>query len=184
MKPSNVLIGLSLLAGPVACSYGDRHYDDQHEIADPAACGAEPRQVGIDTDEALESDPGQGVGVFVEYTAGGRWHLFMTCDSNVSGQPCYFDVVAYSNNGAISNVTREDLESDDEISYKADYVQVVTTTDNDYDGVYLQTEPGDILSVDVYLDGSCYTEYLWWVEGGEVRNGYIGTPLDFTPSEP
>ena len=48
----------------------------------------------IDTDGTLETTPGEGIGAFIEYAEGGRWHVFTACDTDLSGLPCYFNVVA------------------------------------------------------------------------------------------
>src|SRR5689334_23022928 len=53
-----------------------------------------PMLVEIDTDQTMTADPGQGVGVFVEYSKGGHWHVWWTCDTAKTRQSCEFSVSA------------------------------------------------------------------------------------------
>src|SRR5437868_4514680 len=39
---------------------------------------ATPILVDVDTNGTMTAAPGQGVGVFTEYTAGGHWHIWWT----------------------------------------------------------------------------------------------------------
>src|SRR4051812_44711678 len=39
-----------------------------------------PMLVVVDTNQVLDAKPGDGVGVFTEYSAGGKWRIWWTCD--------------------------------------------------------------------------------------------------------
>jgi hypothetical protein len=76
----------------------------------------------------------------------------------------------------------DDLESDDRVSlFGGDFAQVVARTDFDYDGFFVDTEPGVTLSIDAYLDGYC-TNYVYWFGDGAVHSSAPSMPLDLVPS--
>src|SRR3954468_10911544 len=51
-------------------------------------------RMDIDTDQTLVANPGDGAGLFVEYAAGGEYHVFSACDTNKSDYVCHWVVVA------------------------------------------------------------------------------------------
>src|SRR5258707_778191 len=57
-------------------SSGDPVVVDQNPP--PSQLDSNPQQVVIDTDQTVNSQPGQGVGLFVEYATGGHWHVYAT----------------------------------------------------------------------------------------------------------
>ena len=144
-----LVVAVGSLAG---CECDDCH-NDYYE--DDYACSGPVRQSRIDTDQRLAVDPGDGVGVFVEYGSGGHWHVYMTCDTARSGLACNYDVVVQPvGPSQIRAALPDDLEPDDSISLRGgDFAQVVARTDFDYDGFFVDTEPGVTLSIDAYLDG-------------------------------
>lgn len=140
----------------------------------------------IDTNATLDTTPGEGIGAFVEYAEGGRWHVFTACDTVLSGLPCYFNVIAVLAEGATYSALQEDsLESyEDEIYEYADGVELVTVTRNEVDGMYFDAPPGDVVRFEVYLDGEPDARFIYWVGGGAVHNGAPSNPIDLKPSEP
>src|SRR5687768_2242293 len=56
----------------------------------PPPTEVQPLVVEIDSDRTMTATGGEGVGVFVEYATGGKWHVFWTCDTAISGQACQF----------------------------------------------------------------------------------------------
>src|SRR5258706_3740895 len=50
-----------------------------------------PVEVGLDTNMTVDAQPGDGVGMFVEYAEGGHWRLWTTCDTNTSHTTCSFE---------------------------------------------------------------------------------------------
>lgn len=177
-----LLLAIPAVVAMMGCEYRDRsghYYDDvPHD-----SCGTPTRRAVIDTDATLEVVPADGVGVFVEYASGGNWHVFTSCDTDRSGFDCRFDLVVQPlGQSKISAVLPEDLESEDSLSLAGDdTVQLVTRTDFDLDGFFLQTDPGVALSVDAYLDGAC-TNYLFWAGNGAVHEGAPSSPMEFVPS--
>ncbi|HNZ22443.1 MAG TPA: hypothetical protein PKL24_09875, partial [Polyangiaceae bacterium] len=109
----------------------------------------------IDTGEALETEYGKGVGVFIEVEQGGRWHVFTTCDTLESGLPCYFNVIATLPEGATyENVVPESLEKgEDEIATYSDGLELVTVTREGVDGMYFDAPAGQVVRFEVYWDG-------------------------------
>ena len=62
----------------------------------PAATTAkvEPMLVHLDTDRTMSAVAGEGVGVFVEYKSGGKWRVWLACDTNITGDACQMSVSA------------------------------------------------------------------------------------------
>jgi hypothetical protein len=148
------------------------------------------RDAVVDTGTTLTEPPGTGAGVFVEYQPGGHWHLWWTCDTKLSGLPCTFYVDAIASTGAITNVTGDQLESDDSISTPAsDEVSLTTDTTTGVDGVFFDTTPGATINL-LQQIGSTQdgTFFLWGATGGGVEGGgdppNVADPLNFTPSSP
>jgi hypothetical protein len=169
-----------------------REHDDHHHYYDDVPPGYDPpppvQAAGsqIDPGEHIETTPGEGAGVFVEYESGGAWHVFLACDSEISGYACVWDLVLSVAAPARLAVEAEALESDD-LAYVQDVdqvVRVVTTTDYDFDGVWLTTDPGETLRIDALLDGYPAHKYLYWVSGGGMHRGAPTNPLDLTPTAP
>jgi hypothetical protein len=188
------LLGLALGAVVMASGCTYRHYDDDHYydngdgsgyVTGPE-CGGPVRQGAVDTDGLIDVEPAEGVGVFVEYNAGGRWHVFASCDTNVSRHDCLFDVVVHSTgpSGVIA-ASGEGLEDDDNVSlFGSDGVQMVSYTDYDFDGFYVDTDPGSSLSIDVLLDDQCGARWVYWVDQQAVHEGAPSTPFELVPSTP
>src|SRR5882672_3572150 len=44
----------------------------------------------VDTDQTLNANPGEGVGIYAEYATGGHWYIWWTCDTNqdATHRPC------------------------------------------------------------------------------------------------
>jgi 2-amino-4-hydroxy-6-hydroxymethyldihydropteridine diphosphokinase len=97
---------------------------------------AQPLLVDVDTGKVMSATPGDGVGVFVEYAAGGKWHVWWTCDTNVSQQSCGMDVRISVASGQIDNPRIQDGASTSEsISTTATSVEATGTTTTTLDGV-------------------------------------------------
>lgn len=182
-------LAVPALFAVTACGYGDhssRHdYGDYGDYGnDGSQCGSEIERGVIDAGQSLDVDAGSGVGVFVEYQSGGHWRIYVGCDTEKSGLDCNFDVIAQPVGASpITSVTPEGLERDDSLTLVgSDVVELVTRTDLDFDGFSLDTEPGAVLSVDAYLDGSC-TNYVYWVGDGAVHDGAPSSPIELEPSE-
>jgi len=150
-------------------------------------CGpAEPVQTYIDVDAQIETTPGEGAGVFVEYAKGGHWVLRTTCDTLKNGPPCAWDIIITPEDGrSISNVEPRDLEAKDSVGTYPDFprsYQLVAETAGDIDGFTFDTEPQTAISVDVFLDEACALPYVFWVGDGAVHTGAPSNPIVLIPT--
>jgi hypothetical protein len=177
------IVGASLsLLGVAGCDSSDTQVACVPDTG--FECGSEVRRSTIDTGEGFELDPGDGVGVFVEYDGAGRYYVSTTCDSYRSGYACYFDILLSAAEGEIFDVEPADLE-DDGLDFLEDgSVSFRGITEYDVDSFIVQTEPGTVLSVDVLLDCSCGNPYLFWVGDGATHSGSPSNPLELEPSTP
>ena len=166
------------------CTYGNSNRVDDDDLG--TACGdSTVRRGSIDAGELIEVAPAEGAGVFVEYESGGLWHVFVACDTERSDQACGFDILLEPVGASVVGLDFEDLEDEDYASIDGqDRVNLVTYTDYDFDGVYLATEPGARLSLDIQLDGGCANSRLFWVGDGALHEGAPSTPFELEPNEP
>jgi hypothetical protein len=143
-------------------------------------------QFSIDTGKTLESPPGEGVGLFVEYAAGGTYRLWTTCDTNYSNVGCKFDIAAAVDEGSkIEVVEGSELEGYDEAQALDDgSVNLHAETASDIDVMTLTTTPGAILRVELLLDGVPDGRFIYWVGNGILHEGSPTNPVDFKPVEP
>ena len=137
----------------------------------------------------MTAQPGDGVGVFTEYAAGGHWHIFWTCDTNRTNFDCLFNV-GISTAGAITNPAGDALDTTDQLSLNqapAGQLTAVAQTAATIKGVTFDTAPGAIVTIDVQVDGQRQGEFLFFVQDGLVNGGYAGRltdPLMLEPSSP
>jgi hypothetical protein len=175
-----------LSAWLVGCGYGDHdhHYrDDDYVDPVPALSCGDVEEAVIDADEALEVDPGVGAGAFIEYESDGTYHVTTSCDSDESGT-CYWDIlVTPLDDGPVLSLSPLDLETDDSVSLEGNSVRLVASTDADFDGFILETDPGVGVRFDVLLDEACGNRYMFWVGDGALRSGAPSNPIDLIPSE-
>src|SRR6185295_8574160 len=95
MKLSSFGAFVPVVAALLACGYdndNDVIVEDQTPTP-PAGPAPSVQNAPIDTGAALDTQPGQGAGVFIEYAAGGKWHLFTSCDTVKSGFGCIWDII-------------------------------------------------------------------------------------------
>ena len=174
-----------------ACTYdnGDaRRILDQDPGGGPGgnACGPEtPVQTWIDVDAQIDTRPGEGAGVFVEYAAGGHWVVRTTCDIE-NGTPCAWDIIVTPEDGrSISNVQPENLEATDSVDTYPQFprsYQLIAQTSGDLDGFSFDTEPQSAVSVDVFLDEACALPYVFWVGEGAIHTGAPSNPIVLIPT--
>lgn len=143
------------------------------------APSATPILVDIETNQTMNAAPGQGVGVFTEYTAGGHWHVWWTCDSNLNPQSvCPFDVKISVASGAITNTKTEKFEGADTLTPSATQLEAQTTTTTDLDGVLFDTDPGAIITLDATVAGKHDSRFLFFVQDGQINGGFKGNLTD------
>lgn len=130
--------------------------------------------VEIDTDQTMTADPGQGVGVFIEYATGGHWHVWWTCDTNKTQQSCDFDVTATAKAGNITNADGSQLEGGAMTTPNPSTVEAKITTTTQVHGMRFDTNPGAIITVKASLGGLTDGTFLFFVQDGKVNGGFTG----------
>jgi hypothetical protein len=144
----------------------------------------------VDTGATLTAPAGTGAGVFVEYQPGGHWHIWWTCDTDISGLPCTFNVDAIAQTGNITNVSGDRLESNDVLSTPGpNEVSLQTDTSTGVDGVFFDTDPGATINVLQQIGDVQDGTYFYWGQGGGVAGGGsvpngVADPLNFVGSSP
>jgi hypothetical protein len=185
-RASFALAFASLLASSlVGCGYGDDHHGRYDDDYDPVtSCGDTIEEAVIDTDELLDVEAGEGAGAFVEYEAGGTYHITTSCDAD-NGGDCLWDIVVAPVSGEIASAAPADLEGNDSLSFgSGDQLRLVAETGRDFDGFVVETEPGATLEIDALLDGGCGNRYLFWVGDGALHGGAPSNPMRLSPSAP
>lgn len=171
------------------CLMVDGHHDHDHGWNEqPPATITEPEQVLIDADAILDAEPGEGIGVMVEYATGGHWHVFTTCDYNTVANPgvaCAFDIFATTLDGsAIGNVKGEELAGKDSIELHADgSAHLYTENTLSLGGMAFDTAPGAVVELEVYLDGQADPHFIYWVGKDVLHRGAPTDPVRFEPTE-
>lgn len=162
----------------------DGWYDDEDDPPLPPA--ETPALVALDTDALLHSEPGDGVGIFVEYAAGGTWTIWTTCDTDTSGAVCRFDVYAsVDTSSELFDLWGSDLEGADR-TWLIDQgvAKLEADTDWDADAMMFSTTPGAIVRIEAYLDGDHADRFIYWFGNGVLHKGAPTNPLDFEPTVP
>lgn len=180
---------LALFAVPLfaACGYGDHmsHHDGYYDTTYGPAPTPTPtvEQATIDTDQLLDIEPGAGAGAFIEYEAGGTYHVTTSCDVGQGGD-CLWDIVVTPlADAALLSVTPLDLESDDSVTLgSGNQARLVANTGKDFDGFSFQTDPGAAIELDALLDDGPGNRYLFWVGDGALHSGAPSNPIDLVPS--
>jgi hypothetical protein len=152
----------------------------------------QPVTVIVDTDQTMTDTPGgDGVGVFVQYAAGGHWHVWWTCDTNKSGLPCDFTVDM--SGSSITNAKPSAFETNDSLDTTTPNRLVATThTTVGVEAVDFDATPGANVTLDVSVSGLRDGGFFFWVgtdaNGKPAINGnyqgQLSDPLVFSPSAP
>lgn len=155
-------------------------------VQEPPPEEVEPQLVSIDTDATISAEPGEGVGLFVEYAAGGTWRLWTTCDTNYSNVACNFDIfAAVDADSELIDIRGDDLEGRDEAGPWDEGVAFFhAETSADVDSVTLTTTPGAIVEVALYLDSYSQPRFIYWFGDGVLHEGAPTNPVDFEPVSP
>ena len=190
MRKHRATLPITLLALLLAsCGYNSNDgpvVDDPYSggsggDAQSPACG-ELEEALIDTDEALEVEPGVGAGAFIEYVSGGTYRINTSCDV-AQGGPCTWDILVTPLDGAsIEGLAPSGIEQGDSLTTDGTSVQLLATTEDDLDGFTVQTEPGAAIRFDALLDSSCANRYLFWVGDGALHSGAPSNPIDLVPT--
>lgn len=184
---SGLFLAVFVMAGCIVERHERVVRDDPPRCTSPGRAAA---KVWIEADEHLQAAPGEGAGVFIEYESGGRWHVWVTCDTQLTGKPCRFDVLAQSLEGPLGNVVGDLLGPGDAVYQDcSDTAQLFATARSDIKGMYFDTRPGAAVQFDVLLDGTPYPELVYWYgnhrigDPSDVRYGAPGNPVDFIPDQ-
>jgi hypothetical protein len=141
--------------------------------------------VKVDPDQTLVATPGNGVGVFSEYRTGGHWHVWWTCDTQITGLSCGYRVAISVSNGTISNLDGRSLPASDQLTQPTTQdVVAATLTASDTSEIFFDAAPGESIEVDAQLNGERNGAFLFFVQSGQVNGGYAGTLTDPLILEP
>jgi hypothetical protein len=146
---------------------------------------SKPMLARVELNKKMIATPGVGVGVFTEYYSGGQWHVWWTCDTNLSHETCPFDIKISVEKGAITDPTSEGFGSIDTLTTpampgpgEAGGIAAKTVTTNGVQGVHFDTEPGATITLTATIGGLYYGRFLFWVQSGNVNGGYTGAVTD------
>jgi hypothetical protein len=143
-------------------------------------------QVSVQPGTPMTSVPGSGVGLFVQYDAGGHWRISTTCDTSVTGAACTFDVTVTPGAGVtISNVAGVDLQPLDTLSQGIDgTITFLAATRLGMDGISFDTAPGATIQVAMLLDGLQQPTDMYVLGAGGLLTGVPTNPVDLRPATP
>ena len=159
----------------------DPAYGAGGAVTGSAAPGSSPTPmlVTVDTDEVMNADPGQGVGVFAEYAAGGKWHLWWTCDSVKSQLACDVAVSATAASGTIDAVNADELQGGFVTSPDPSRVEARSTTTTEVHGIRFKTNPGAVITLEATIVGlkegpGPTRSFFFFVQDRKINGGYTG----------
>lgn len=153
----------------------------------PAGSAASPTPilVQVDTGKTMSADPGNGVGIFTEYSAGGHWHVWWTCDTNQTNQSCTFDLRV--SGAAINNIAYEKPLPSDTAQSGPTQIDIHAVTSTAVAGVTFDTEAGATIQLEAQVDAVADPSFFFFVQDGKVNGGYAGkltNPLLFQGKNP
>lgn len=151
-----------------------------------------PMLVVVDTDQVMNADPGQGVGIFTEYSAGGKWHVWWTCDTAKSQQDCEVVLSATAASGNIADVDAAELEGGFVTSPTASRVDARIRTSSQVHGIRFTTDPGAVITLEATIGGlkegpGPNGSFFFFVQDGKINGGFTGrltNPLQLQGSKP
>jgi hypothetical protein len=164
--------------------------------APDSPASASPMLVVVDTvvdpEQVMHADGGQGVGVFAEYWPGGKWHVWWTCDTARSLQSCDVAVAATVATGAIGAIDSEELQGGTLTTPDPSRVEVRITTTNQIHGIWFDTTPGVVLTLEATVGGlkegpSANHSFFFFLQNGKINGGYDGpltNPLQLQGNKP
>jgi hypothetical protein len=147
----------------------------------------QPLTVVVDTNQTMNVQGGQGVGVFVQYTTGGHWHVFWACDTALSGLPCDYSLTITGT--SIANAKTSQFEQTDTLdTATSDKLVATTHVTTGIDGVDFDAQPGADMKIDLMMSGLKTGEFFFFVQNGQVNGNFpsdkLTDPLIFEPSTP
>ena len=138
-----------------------------------------PILVVLDTDQVMNADPGQGVGIFTEYFTGGKWHVWWTCDTTLSNQTCDVSLSATVASGTIDNVDAGELQGGFVATPNPSRVEARATTSTQVHGITFSTNPGAVVTLEATVGGlregpGPNRSFFFFVQDGKINGGYAG----------
>jgi hypothetical protein len=187
-KLASLLVAVTAAAslGTSGCFWQLGSHDEGSSSGTPTTTPAPVAEVAIDTGATLPVTPGGVLAVYVEYQGEGRWSMYTTCDSTVTGSACAFDLTVTPGSGsAFTAVTGSDLGSNDVLEQREDgVIHLSASTTSGRNGVTFETEPGALVRLGMLLDGKAQPQFIRAMSKGEVVYGFATDPVDFVPSVP
>jgi hypothetical protein len=176
-------LALAAAACLAVCTSGCLIVDDESDYG-PVVYPGDPYYTTIDAGHTLSTDIGYGAGLFVEYTSGGLWRLWTSCDTELTDLTCDFEVSVVSQ-APIEAIDGFDLEGYDHIdSLGVDAFGFHAETEYSSDAVEFVTAPGALVDIELVLDGAVAPSYFVWYGNGVVWNGAPRSPVVFQPDMP
>ena len=143
--------------------------------------------VEVDSNQTMAAQPGEGVGVFVEYAKGGHWHVWWTCDTNKTSQSCDFAVSISAATGNLSNIDATEMAGGLYSSPTPSRIDASSTITTELRGIRFDTDAGGVITVQASLGTLTDGSFLFFVQDGKVNGGFAGkltNPLRFQGSSP
>jgi hypothetical protein len=192
MRATSALFVIASAAFAIACSDGRSEqpygYGSPAPSSSTSTSTATPILVDVDTDKTMNAAPGDGVGIFVEYAAGGQWHVWWTCDTNKTNESCAFSIKIAAKTGSMSNLALSGAVQGDTLQQSdAQTLDAVTTTTSNAVDVKFNGDPGGTIEIEAAVGGVDDSSFFFFVQDGTVNGGYTGTlsdPLRFEGTAP
>lgn len=182
------------------CGSGEPGGPDSGIIYGDGGPSASPMLAMIDPNATMNQTPGQGVGVFTQYTStsdsdpGGHWYVYWTCDTAVSSLPCDFTIGVSVTRGGIASISSQGFAQTDQLAgggmdgaAQSTSFTANTTTTTQVQGVKFDTQPGAVITLSAALEGEYSGAFLFFVQDGQINGGYTGEltdPLDLQSTSP
>jgi len=138
-----------------------------------------PPKVSIDSGRTLVVQPGQGAGVFITYKGSGHWDLSWTCDTNISGKSCTFDISVAA--GTVAALTATPTNSI--VAQTATNFRAVTATGSTIDGVTFDASPGGSIVFSGTINGQPAPSLVFYVSDGKLATA-PSDPIELVPATP
>ncbi len=173
------------LVGCIIDSRNDRPINGGGPVPTGTTQPTQPMVVTVDTNQTMNAKGGDGVGVFIEYKAGGHWRIWMTCDTLKSNLDCNYDVRITG--GTTTNLFATPGSSTAlALTQTSTQIEATALMTTEVNGFTFDTSPGQRITIDATVSGLHSGDYFFWVQDGKVNGGYGGrltNPLTFEPSQ-
>jgi len=189
----SILAAIALLPAVFACVVEHDHDHSGQSGPTPTptstSTGVQPLTVVVDTNQTMNAKGGQGVGLFVQYDAGGHWHVWWTCDTALSGLSCDFAIAITGTSIANATTSFDSSETGDALATSTPgELDVTSHTTTGVDAIDFDATPGADMKVDLSVSGLRGGEFFFFVQNGQIDGNFpsskLTDPLIFEPSTP